>query len=162
MWTYSEWVRVWLVGADFAYQEAFLATYRTWVSAAGLVERLLRRARHFRARPHELRSTLSLLTRVVADLTWVHSFLLLNRMVNVLPLWKITVVAWKLYTYRKRRINSLYDLKPTLCSVVGKGCCGANCTRFRIYFIWLVLNINPLTRKKLKKMEKLLKHGTDF
>lgn len=54
---------------DFAYQEAFLATYRTWVSPGGLVARLLRRARHYHARPHELRSTLSLLTRVVADLT---------------------------------------------------------------------------------------------
>ncbi|XP_026324252.1 guanine nucleotide-releasing factor 2 isoform X11 [Hyposmocoma kahamanoa] len=54
---------------DFAYQEAFLATYRTWVSPSGLVARLVRRAHHFRPRPHELRSTLSLLTRVVADLT---------------------------------------------------------------------------------------------
>ncbi|XP_028164535.1 guanine nucleotide-releasing factor 2 isoform X5 [Ostrinia furnacalis] len=54
---------------DFAYQEAFLATYRTWVSPSGLVARLVRRAKHFRPRPHELRSTLSLLTRVVADLT---------------------------------------------------------------------------------------------
>ncbi|KAJ0181119.1 hypothetical protein K1T71_003204 [Dendrolimus kikuchii] len=54
---------------DFAYQEAFLATYRTWVSPSGLVGRLVRRARYFRSRPHELRSTLSLLTRVVADLT---------------------------------------------------------------------------------------------
>ncbi|KAI5642538.1 rasGEF domain-containing protein [Phthorimaea operculella] len=53
----------------FAYQEAFLATYRTWVSPSGLVARLVRRAHHFRPRPHELRSTLSLLTRVVADLT---------------------------------------------------------------------------------------------
>ncbi|GBP12085.1 Guanine nucleotide-releasing factor 2 [Eumeta japonica] len=56
---------------DFAYQEAFLATYRTWVSPSGLVARLVRRARHFRTRHHELRSTLSLLTRVVADLTTV-------------------------------------------------------------------------------------------
>ncbi|CAB3237158.1 unnamed protein product [Arctia plantaginis] len=54
---------------DFAYQEAFLATYRTWVSPRGLVGRLVRRAQHHRARPHDLRSTLSLLTRVVADLT---------------------------------------------------------------------------------------------
>ncbi|XP_049887610.1 guanine nucleotide-releasing factor 2 isoform X5 [Pectinophora gossypiella] len=54
---------------DFAYQEAFLATYRTWVSPSGLVARLTRRAHHYRPRPHELRSTLSLLTRVVADLT---------------------------------------------------------------------------------------------
>ncbi|XP_028025511.1 guanine nucleotide-releasing factor 2 isoform X12 [Bombyx mandarina] len=54
---------------DFAYQEAFLATYRTWVSPSGLVARLVRRAHHLRARPHDLRSTLSLLTRVVADLT---------------------------------------------------------------------------------------------
>ncbi|XP_075986233.1 C3G guanyl-nucleotide exchange factor isoform X3 [Anticarsia gemmatalis] len=53
----------------FAYQEAFLATYRTWVSPSGLVARLVRRADHFRSRPHELRSTLSLLTRVIADLT---------------------------------------------------------------------------------------------
>ncbi|XP_062528472.1 guanine nucleotide-releasing factor 2 isoform X11 [Bombyx mori] len=53
----------------FAYQEAFLATYRTWVSPSGLVARLVRRAHHLRARPHDLRSTLSLLTRVVADLT---------------------------------------------------------------------------------------------
>ncbi|XP_026764340.1 guanine nucleotide-releasing factor 2 isoform X3 [Galleria mellonella] len=54
---------------DFAYQEAFLATYRTWVSPSGLVARLVRRARHTRPRPHDLRSTLGLLTRVVADLT---------------------------------------------------------------------------------------------
>ncbi|XP_047034207.1 guanine nucleotide-releasing factor 2 isoform X4 [Helicoverpa zea] len=54
---------------DFTYQEAFLATYRTWVSPSGLVARLVRRAQHFRPRPHELRSTLCLLTRVVADLT---------------------------------------------------------------------------------------------
>ncbi|RVE41918.1 hypothetical protein evm_013432 [Chilo suppressalis] len=54
---------------DFTYQEAFLATYRTWVSPSGLVARLVRRAHHFRPRPHELRSTLGLLTRVVADLT---------------------------------------------------------------------------------------------
>ncbi|XP_060809901.1 guanine nucleotide-releasing factor 2 isoform X4 [Amyelois transitella] len=54
---------------DFAYQEAFLATYRTWVSPSGLVARLIRRAHHYRQRTHELRSTLSLLTRVVADLT---------------------------------------------------------------------------------------------
>ncbi|XP_053600866.1 guanine nucleotide-releasing factor 2 isoform X3 [Plodia interpunctella] len=53
----------------FAYQEAFLATYRTWVSPSGLVARLVRRAHHYRQRTHELRSTLSLLTRVVADLT---------------------------------------------------------------------------------------------
>ncbi|CAH0722478.1 unnamed protein product, partial [Brenthis ino] len=53
----------------FAYQEAFLATYRTWVSPSSLVHKLVRRARHHRPRPHELRSTLSLLTRVVADLT---------------------------------------------------------------------------------------------
>ncbi|XP_072936173.1 guanine nucleotide-releasing factor 2 isoform X5 [Epargyreus clarus] len=53
----------------FAYQEAFLATYRTWVAPSELVKRLVRRANHFRPRPHELRSTLSLLTRVVADLT---------------------------------------------------------------------------------------------
>lgn len=57
------------VSADFTYQEAFLATYRTWVSPSGLVARLVRRAQHFRPRPHELRSTLCLLTRVVADLT---------------------------------------------------------------------------------------------
>ncbi|KAG7304161.1 hypothetical protein JYU34_011096 [Plutella xylostella] len=56
---------------DFAYQEAFLATYRTWVGPGALVERLERRAHHFRQRPHELRSTLSLLTRVVADLTMI-------------------------------------------------------------------------------------------
>ncbi|XP_052737237.1 guanine nucleotide-releasing factor 2 isoform X2 [Bicyclus anynana] len=54
---------------DFAYQEAFLATYRTWVSPSELVHKLVRRAHHYRPRPHELRSTLSLLTRVVADLT---------------------------------------------------------------------------------------------
>ncbi|CAG9783085.1 unnamed protein product [Diatraea saccharalis] len=54
---------------DFTYQEAFLATYRTWVSPSGLVARLVRRAHHFRPRPHDLRSTLGLLTRVVADLT---------------------------------------------------------------------------------------------
>ncbi|XP_073942727.1 C3G guanyl-nucleotide exchange factor isoform X11 [Choristoneura fumiferana] len=54
---------------DFAYQEAFLATYRTWVAPADLVARLMRRAHHFKPRPHELRSTLSLLTRVVNDLT---------------------------------------------------------------------------------------------
>ncbi|CAH0699128.1 unnamed protein product [Spodoptera exigua] len=54
---------------DFTYQEAFLATYRTWVSPGGLLARLVRRAHHFRARPHDLRSTLCLLTRVVADLT---------------------------------------------------------------------------------------------
>ncbi|XP_045760965.1 guanine nucleotide-releasing factor 2 isoform X3 [Maniola jurtina] len=53
----------------FAYQEAFLATYRTWVSPSELVHKLIRRAHHYRPRPHELRSTLSLLTRVVADLT---------------------------------------------------------------------------------------------
>ncbi|XP_050358736.1 guanine nucleotide-releasing factor 2 isoform X3 [Nymphalis io] len=53
----------------FAYQEAFLATYRTWVSPGELVRKLVRRAHHYRPRPHELRSTLSLLTRVVADLT---------------------------------------------------------------------------------------------
>ncbi|XP_068628338.1 guanine nucleotide-releasing factor 2 isoform X3 [Battus philenor] len=53
----------------FAYQEAFLATYRTWVSPGGLVARLVRRAHHLRARTHELRSTLALLTRIVADLT---------------------------------------------------------------------------------------------
>ncbi|CAH2068495.1 unnamed protein product, partial [Iphiclides podalirius] len=54
---------------DFAYQEAFLATYRTWVSPGGLVARLVRRAHHLRSRTHELRSTLALLTRIVADLT---------------------------------------------------------------------------------------------
>ncbi|CAH0600593.1 unnamed protein product [Chrysodeixis includens] len=54
---------------DFEFQEAFLATYRTWVSPSGLLARLVRRARHFRARPHDLRATLSLLTCVVADLT---------------------------------------------------------------------------------------------
>ncbi|XP_063373066.1 guanine nucleotide-releasing factor 2 isoform X1 [Cydia amplana] len=54
---------------DFAYQEAFLATYRTWVAPRELVARLTRRAHHFKSRPHELRSTLSLLTRVVNDLT---------------------------------------------------------------------------------------------
>ncbi|XP_022829505.1 guanine nucleotide-releasing factor 2 isoform X2 [Spodoptera litura] len=53
----------------FTYQEAFLSTYRTWVSPGGLLARLVRRAHHFRARPHDLRSTLCLLTRVVADLT---------------------------------------------------------------------------------------------
>ncbi|XP_047540406.1 guanine nucleotide-releasing factor 2 isoform X5 [Vanessa atalanta] len=53
----------------FAYQEAFLATYRTWVPPGDLVRKLVRRAHHYRPRPHELRSTLSLLTRVVADLT---------------------------------------------------------------------------------------------
>ncbi|KAM3966794.1 LOW QUALITY PROTEIN: C3G guanyl-nucleotide exchange factor [Aphomia sociella] len=53
----------------FAYQEAFLATYRTWVTPAALLARLVRRARHCRPRPHDLRSTLGLLTRVVADLT---------------------------------------------------------------------------------------------
>ncbi|XP_026725938.1 guanine nucleotide-releasing factor 2 isoform X4 [Trichoplusia ni] len=53
----------------FEFQEAFLATYRTWVSPSGLLARLLRRAKHFRARPHDLRATLSLLTCVVADLT---------------------------------------------------------------------------------------------
>ncbi|XP_045502037.1 guanine nucleotide-releasing factor 2 isoform X3 [Colias croceus] len=53
----------------FAYQEAFLATYRTWVAPGELVARLVRRAHHFRPRPHDLRSTLGLLTRVVADLT---------------------------------------------------------------------------------------------
>ncbi|XP_061382980.1 guanine nucleotide-releasing factor 2 isoform X1 [Danaus plexippus] len=54
---------------DFAYQEAFLATYRTWVSPGELVRKLVRRSQHFRSRTHDLRSTLSLLTRVVADLT---------------------------------------------------------------------------------------------
>ncbi|XP_050665290.1 guanine nucleotide-releasing factor 2 isoform X3 [Leptidea sinapis] len=54
---------------DFAYQEAFLATYRTWLSPGELVKKLVRRAHHFRPRPHELRSTLGLLTRVIADLT---------------------------------------------------------------------------------------------
>ncbi|CAH2100039.1 unnamed protein product [Euphydryas editha] len=54
---------------DFAYQEAFLATYRTWVSPGELVRKLVRRAHHYRPRAHDLRSTLGLLTRVVADLT---------------------------------------------------------------------------------------------
>ncbi|XP_022115832.2 guanine nucleotide-releasing factor 2 isoform X2 [Pieris rapae] len=54
---------------DFAYQEAFLATYRTFLAPHELVSRLVRRAHHFRPRPHELRSTLGLLTRVIADLT---------------------------------------------------------------------------------------------
>ncbi|CAK1548297.1 unnamed protein product [Leptosia nina] len=54
---------------DFAYQEAFLATYRTFLTPTELVTRLVRRANHFRPRPHELRSTLGLLTRVIADLT---------------------------------------------------------------------------------------------
>ncbi|XP_037301106.1 LOW QUALITY PROTEIN: guanine nucleotide-releasing factor 2-like, partial [Manduca sexta] len=53
----------------FAYQEAFLATYRTWVPPEALVARLVRRARHHSARHQPLRSTLALLTRVVADLT---------------------------------------------------------------------------------------------
>ncbi|XP_013166904.1 PREDICTED: guanine nucleotide-releasing factor 2 isoform X3 [Papilio xuthus] len=53
----------------FAYQEAFLATYRTWVAPRALIARLVRRAHHLRARTHDLRSTLGLLTRIVADLT---------------------------------------------------------------------------------------------
>lgn len=71
LYSYSYWLYVYacIVCTDFAYQEAFLATYRTWVSPSGLVARLVRRAHHFKPRPHELRSTLSLLTRVVNDLT---------------------------------------------------------------------------------------------
>lgn len=54
---------------DFSYQEAFLTTYRTWVSPNRLLAKLVRRARHCQARTHDLRPTLGLLTRVVADLT---------------------------------------------------------------------------------------------
>ncbi|XP_046398057.1 guanine nucleotide-releasing factor 2 isoform X2 [Ischnura elegans] len=59
---------------DFMYQEAFLTTYRTFLSPAALVDKLCFRHQHFSSSPDHgrqraARNALSLLVRVVGDLT---------------------------------------------------------------------------------------------
>ena len=59
--------------ADFIYQEAFLTTYRTFLSSEALVERLLYRYGTFQrsedpARQRAAKNAFSLLVRVVDDL----------------------------------------------------------------------------------------------
>jgi Rap guanine nucleotide exchange factor 1 len=63
------------VAAEFIYQEAFLTTYRTFISPRDLIDKLLYRFNKFHhmgnGRKKLARNAFSLLIRVIDELRWV-------------------------------------------------------------------------------------------